>query len=128
MPTHLHPTASGFDDEEVIHVQGGHGRSPCWCEANDVTAIFAPAEVAAPWLPTWMEQRGELIGQRILGLHLCSLVFITGMAGHTEVVPHCLTASCFRDNVVDYKTRSCNSRQGVTVGALMAGLGKDTLA
>jgi hypothetical protein len=123
MPTHLYPTTSGFDDDGVIHVQGGHGRSPCWCEANDAAAILAPTEVSVPWLPAWMEQSCELIGQRILGLQLCSLVFVTGMSGHTEAIPHCLTASCFRDDVVDHQPCACDSRQGVTIGALMAGLG-----
>jgi hypothetical protein len=96
----------------MIHMQGNDGRPSCWGEAEQIAAILALAEVLTPALSTRMEEKFVLACQRVSGLHLCSLKFVTGMAGHTMVLPHCLATGCFRDNMVDHRMCSHDGSQG----------------
>src|SRR2546425_11411445 len=128
MPADPCPAAACFDDEKVIHVQGGYGCPSCWSQAMDITAILAPTEVFMPSLLVGMKQRHALVCQWVSGLHLPALEFVTGMAGRTQVFPYRLTASNFWDNVVDHQVCTCYGSQGMTICTPVVGFGHYTLA
>ena len=88
MPADPCPAAACFNDGRVIHIQGNHSRPSCWGQANKIGAILAPAEVFAPELLTRMEQMYAPPCQRVFGLYLRALEFVTGMVGHAQVFPH----------------------------------------
>ena len=123
MPADSCPAAPCFDDGRVIHIQGNHSRPSCWGQATDGAAILAPVEMLTPELLTRMEQMHAPSCQRVLGLYLCALEFVTGMAGHAQVFLHRLTAGCLREDMVYDETRSCDGGQGVTIRALVPRLG-----
>jgi len=128
MPADPCPAVACFNDKGVIHVQGSYGCPSCWSQTNDLTAILAPTEVFTPSLLVRMKQRHALVCQRVLGLHLRTLEFVTGMAGHAQVFQHRLTASSFWKNVVDYQTCTRDGGQAMTIGTPVAGFGHYTLA
>ena len=128
MPTDPCPAAACFNNGRVIHIEGNHSRRSCWGQANNLGAILTPAEVLAPELLMRMEQMHAPPCQRVFGLHLRTLEFVTGMAGHAQVFPHRLAAGCLRDDMVYYETRSCDGRQSVTIRASVTRFGNQALA
>lgn len=70
-----------------------------------------------------MEQMYEPPGEWVSGLYLCTLEFITGMAGDAQIFPHCSAASRFGKDMVYDETCSRNRGQGVTIRTLMTSFG-----
>ena len=100
MPTDLYPAEPGFYDNRMIHLQSLYCYPPCWGQTDNAAPICAPAKVFPPDLSMWMEDWYTLTGLFILDFLLNALEFVAGVAGNAKIFLLCLSAGCFRYDVV----------------------------
>lgn len=128
MPADADPAAPGRDDRWVIHLQNGDRGPPDRCQAEDDGAVLAPAEVPAPPLTARVEQRYQFVCQWITSVAPGALELVARMAGDAQILPDCLPAACFGDDVVNDKPCAGDRSERMTVRTPAAGIGEDTTA
>lgn len=118
MPSNLCPASSGFDDFQVIHIQRNDCSPACGRNANNLCAICAPTKMGAPLLPSRMKEREHLTRLRIDFSGFRPFVFVTRMAGRTEIFPLSFTTHSFCNDVINDQPSTGNRDSSLAVCAV----------
>lgn len=85
MPAGGDPVPSYSNSDQVVQVKGYNGCPAAGRETDTENAVFAPAEVPSPGLPSRIEQGHETSANGITGSGLITLVQIARAAGQPEI-------------------------------------------
>ncbi len=128
MPTGRDPVGARQHGAREIELQGNHGRSTTWREADNLRPIRRPGKMLRPPLAARIKERNGLLRYRIKGFRLVVLEVVAIAAREPEIVFLVGTAGSARNNVFNLQQGVDVALRGQTVAAPIAGLHADSLS
>ena len=91
------------EQEDAIHIKDGHGNTADCGTTDDGRPI--PAQVAAPTVPTRIEERRQLLRPSVTAGNIRPLIRIAMEATQSQVPRYCGAVMLYGDHVIDLEWR-----------------------